>query len=285
MKRLCNKQQTVSLPEERKEEAGIPWQYIEGFSGWFVYKLSKYIPMGIYPINTNLCTGRKVTAKYRVDLSALPAEVGVLKLVGIGSVKGRAEDSSIKSIIVKETEMVSELWEVVGKCKIVWLENVEIRKYKNEYFQSALSIDIVGSTVEQIKHCIVDMLDARRRRIRIASKDMLVFWDEYKGCTLAVKYSDVLGVMKKIPLIKALYLDSIDVTIQIIQELSKHPVAEVKFIKCHVLPLKLYDLVSLCKKTLKTVEFRSTFVSPAVVEHMEKSHIKVVISKCENAQP
>jgi len=185
---------------------------------------------------------------------------------------------TISTIRVRYTEMTEEIWDIVKISKAVWLENVEIRTYRREYFESAECIDILGSSVEQIKHSIVDIFRRKRRRVRINNENLLVFWDEYKGCTFACKYFDVVGVMKEIPRIKTMVLDSIDVTVFIIRELGRHPVEVVKFIKCKILPLKVYDLEAECRKTLKRVEFISTFVTPDAAEVLRSSGIEVVIS-------
>lgn len=284
MKRLCIPKHQEPPKEKLEEKKDPSLKEIEGFSSWLLYKLSKHISMGLYPINTKLCTGKKIKAKNILNLSKLKGEIGVLDLYQVSRTKGNLGTCSIKSIRVRNSYITKEIWDIVSKCRIVWLENAEISRYSEEYFRNAESIDILGTTAEQVKHCITDILHMRRRRIRVNNENILVFWDEYRGCTFASKYSDVLGVMRNIPVIKVLILDSIEVTVYIIRELSRHPVHTVKLIRCLILPLKIYDLVDVCKSSLKTVHFIGTFVTPQTVDHLKDNGIEVIITKYDQIQ-
>ncbi|OAG29614.1 hypothetical protein NEDG_00747 [Nematocida displodere] len=279
MKRLGGRRSVSLLPATKREESLLPWKYIEGFSGWFIYKLSKYLPTGAYPISSKICSGRKIKTRHRINLSRLSGDIGTLDLSCIMQTKGHASNCTIQKVRVRNTEITDRLWEVIKLGKIIILEDSEIRRYRDVFFKNALSIDILGSSVEQIKHCVIDLLKVRRRRIRINNANILIFWDEYKDCTFAIRYADVVGVMQCIPLIRVAYFDQVDITPGVIKELAKHPVVEIRLTKCYVLPLKLYDLLDACRTTLRLIEFSDTLVTPSVIDYFKENSITVILNK------
>lgn len=285
MKRVRGKTAAPNPAEEKREDApACPdpeqdtiWDFLKKAGGWLGYKLSMYLPIGSCAVHKKICAGKKIKAVEKLDLKKISGEIGELELIGIREVKGTRRNCSITKISVKDTDVGDILWDLIRMCRIVRLENVNLRTYRKEYLDKAVSIDILGSTAGQIKHCLVDLLDTKRKRLRVEDAGLLVYWNEHRHCTLAVRYANVFGVMRRLSQIEVLYFDNIEVTQNIVREMSHHPIKYVTFFKCYVLPLKIYDLVSGCRKTLRHITFSDTLITPGVAEHLKSCSIQVDI--------
>ncbi|KAI5180563.1 hypothetical protein NEOKW01_0867 [Nematocida sp. AWRm80] len=261
---------------ELKEYDRIPWEYIPGLSGWLIYLLSKRIPLGIYQFTNQAPKGKKYKVRNKLDLTKLKYNISQLHLNNITSIRGTTT-ARIHTLVIKNTEITTSLWEIIKNTNTLVLENVILTEYKPEYLKGIQSLDILGSTVETIKHLILDTLK-NKRRIRINNKEILVFYDEYKGCTFAIKYFDVLSVIKMISIIRVLYFYNLELSTGIINELSKHPITTIRLIKCKITPLKIYDILSNCKDTLKEITFTNTIVPVGVIEYIRSTGIQVQVN-------
>ncbi|KAI5190713.1 hypothetical protein NEMIN01_1178 [Nematocida minor] len=279
MKRLSGRKPAPSLvPEEAKEEE-LRWQEMEGLSGWFTYKMSKYFSLGIYPVSTSKVPGRRLKARNKINLSKLVGKIAVLDLANITRVKGALnEDCLIDTIRIKNTEVEETMWELVRKAKTVILHDVVLIRYKQEYLNNATSIDLLGSTVNQVGSRLMDLLNIKRKRVRVADNRILIFWDENKCSTCVLRYFDVYRVIQRLPSIRVMHFDGIEITLAIIKELRRHPITTIKMIGCKIHPLKVHDLVDTCKKTLTTIEFNRTAVAPATVEYLRTINLTVIIN-------
>ncbi|KAH9387219.1 uncharacterized protein NEMAJ01_2115 [Nematocida major] len=278
MKRLSGRKPAASRAIVEEKDVETKWYEVEGFSGWFVYKMSKYFSLGMYPVCPVEASGRKLKARNKLNLSKVVGKIGVLDLCNICRVKGTLSDCVIDSIRIKNTEMSDDLWRLVKRSKTVVLHDVGIARYREEYFDNAVSIDVLGSSVDQIGNRVIDLINTRRKRIRIADSKILIFWDENKCSTCVIRHFDVYRILQRIPVIRVIHFDGIEITMSIIKEMRRHPIATVKLIGCKILPMKIYDLVDTCRATLTTIEFTRTLVSVDTVEYLRSRNLTVTVS-------
>lgn len=279
MKRLTGRKPLIasSLPEEIEKEE-LRWDEMEGFSGWFVYKISKYFSLGIYPEPPCKIEGRKLKARNRINLSKLSGRIGILVLSNIQKTKGVLGDFLIDTVCIRNTIITDDLWEIIRRARAVVLHDAHIVEYKEEAFANTQSIEILGSTVMNIGHRVIDLLNSKRKRVRIADSKVLIFWDVNKCSTCVLRHFDVYRIIQRIPSIRIIHFDSIEITMSIIKELRRHPIVKVKMIGCKIHPLKIYDLVATCRDTLREIEFIRTGVTLDIVDHLKKNKIAYTIS-------
>ncbi|KAI5133501.1 hypothetical protein NEAUS04_0834 [Nematocida ausubeli] len=277
MKRLSGRQPDHPPIVKAPETPEVNWEDFEGFSGWFPYKLSKYLALGIYPIPAAEEKGKRLKARNKLNLSRLSGQISILDMNNIYITKGTLSNCTINSIRIKNTKLCDNLWKLIEQAKSVVLNNVDAIKYKEEYFSNARSIDILGDTVRQIGNKIVDLINIKVQRIRIADKNILIFWDARKCYTCVLRYFDTYKIVQRIPIIRIIHFDGIEMTMPIIKELRRHPIITVKLIGCRIHPIKIYDLVSTCEDTLKHIEFNKTPVPLATVDSLRSKGLVVTV--------
>ncbi|EIJ94368.1 hypothetical protein NEPAR06_2164 [Nematocida parisii] len=277
MKRLTGRKPAFKPILQENKESELPWHKIEGFSGWFIYKMSKYFSLGIFPTGSTEIKGRKLRARNKINLSKVYGEISVLDLDNISTVKGSLNNCIINTVGIKNTVISDELWRIIRRAKRIILNNVNIKNFKEENFKNATSIDILGSTVKQIGNRIIDLITINIKRVRIADKNILIFWDESKCSTCVIRYFDVYRIIQRIPVIRIIHFDGIEITIAIIKELRRHPITTVKLIGCRIHPIKIYDLVSTCEKYLIYIEFNKTAVPISTVEYLRSKNLVVTV--------
>lgn len=278
MQRLSGKKHQESTPIAQEIIEDSSWDKVEGFSTWFVYKISKYFSLGLFPIHSSVVKGRKLKARNKINLSKLSGKISVLDLSNICTVKGTLTDSVVIDLLkLKNTELNDSLWYLISKSKRLILHDVGINRFNEEYFNNITAIDILGSTVTQIGNRVVDLINIKRKRIRIADDKILIFYDENKCGICILKYFDVYRIIQRIPIIREIHFDSIEITVGIIKELRRHPITTVKMIGCRIQPIKLYDLVATCEK-LSRIEFFRTPVALETVEFLRSKKITVIVT-------
>lgn len=279
MKRLTGRRPLiVSSDTQDVKKKELKWQEIEGFSGWFVYKMSKYFSLGIYPVTPSKIEGSKLKARNKINLSKLSGKIGVLDMANIQRVKGTLANCLIDTVRVRNTVITDDIWEIIKRARAIILHDVYIREYREDFFDNAIAIDILGSTVAQIGNRVLDLLNSKRKRIRIADSRVLIFWDENKCSTCVLRHFDVYRIIQRLPSIRIIHFDSIEITINIIKELRRHPIVKVKMIGCRAQPLKIHDLVATCRETLKEIEFNKTSVALATVEYLRSINLIVIVT-------
>lgn len=279
MQRLGGRKVTEKAPEtERKDkEKEVNWQEMEGYSGWFLYMLSKYLPLGMYPIRKRICTGKKLKMLYKMNLCRLKGQIGLLDISWMYNVKGVLGECTIERLKISNTEMEPILWEVVKRSRVVQLIDVEIRECAPEYFSSSISVDILGSSADQIKHSISSILSARKRRVCVESKSFLFLWDEGANSLLAAKNFNVSDLLQYIHSVNILYLDRVEVSSQIIDGLGRYAIKKIRLDNCYILPLKVYDLISVCRTHLRILELYKTLIPFETIEHIRGTGIDVKV--------
>ncbi|KAI5186877.1 hypothetical protein NEHOM01_1766 [Nematocida homosporus] len=279
MKRLGSKQETPLVIQPPKPNQEVPWHWVPGMGGWLIYKLSRYIPLPQYPITMPKVKKRKFKMHGVLNLCKLVGHIGVLELHAITEIQGYFRKFTLDSIKVKDCDVVEEIWDIIKMASIVVLEDSNIRLVPVAYLSRAVSLDILGSSVGHLAGRFEELVKTRRRRIRVDNNDVLIFWDEYKGCVCALRHYPAAQVLlRHFPLVHEVYFRGMEITHRIINSLQKHFVRIIKFYDCSISPLKIYDLYYACKDSLQEVEFHRTTIPLAAAEYLQAAGVAVKVA-------
>ncbi|KAI5172829.1 hypothetical protein NEFER03_1845 [Nematocida sp. LUAm3] len=234
---------------------------------WLIYRISRYIPMEKYPVRKPEKKTLSIRAKHNMSVKYI-RDACKMKVRGIKRIKGDIKSISVHRAEVKETKMFPKLWNILLRAEEVYLCNTDITSYSPCELKAS-SLDLLGSTAEQVKEKIEELLKRRRRRIRIATKHFVVLWDEYKGCVCAVHSYNPITPLKYLPLIRTLHLINVEITETLTTHMKRHPISYLRVERCSFQQTILFEMIASCKSTLRGIEFHDVSLAPCLIIYLK----------------